>query len=40
MQGGIALQRVVRAFLFLRSSALFLSEKVTSERCFSTVVAE
>ena len=28
-----------RAFLFLCSSAFFLSVKLTSERCFSTVVA-
>ena len=27
-------------FLFLCSSAFFLSAKMTSERCFSTVVAE
>ena len=27
------------AFLFLCSSAFFLSAKMTSERCFSTVVA-
>ena len=29
----------LRAFLFLCSSAFFLSAKMTSERCFSTVVA-
>ena len=28
-----------RAFLFFCSSAFFLSVKMTSERCFSTVVA-
>jgi len=36
-QVGIALQRVV--FLLLCSSAFILSEKLTSERCFSTGVA-
>ena len=42
MQGGIALQRVVFSFvpfLFFCSSAFFLSVKMISERCFSTVVA-
>ena len=29
----------LRTFLFLCSSAFFLSGKMTSERCFSTVVA-
>ena len=29
----------LRAFLFLCSSAFILSEKLTSERCFSTVVS-
>ena len=42
MQGGIALQRVVFSFvpfLFFCSGAFFLSVKMISERCFSTVVA-
>ena len=42
MQGGIALQRVVFSFvpfLFFSSGAFFLSVKMISERCFSTVVA-
>ena len=42
MQGGIALQRVVFSFvpfLFFCSGTFFLSVKMISERCFSTVVA-